>query len=268
MDTRGGTQRYLRDTRVIQNLPLRRRCLFLCHRGFLAACFHAHDAAAPHRAASVKSLLRTLLRVCEHDGTGEGEIAHAAQQMLDFVTSRSRATTRGEGNAMECVGYADWEEGVETLLLYLEEPHEVSAGHSPVSRTGETVPTSTALAADGGAPSPTEVSVETAVRQLLCGLVKELYDCGAAYYAVEKEQKARAVAATSASSITADATTTADSDVVSRKRARETDSEDLTSLAEKTKSASAEGAMQVPMRVTWSVAAPLSQSVVEVFRNR
>lgn len=234
MDSRG-LQRSQRETRVIQNLPLRRRCLFLADPRFLHECFSAADASAQTRAASTAELLRSFATFLNKNTTSENvSLLHAAEDMLRFLSvPPSSATTAQIG----------WEEGLETLLSHLEDVREVDfTGSSPA--TSGPLPFNSK--GERAAPvNPRSTDTEAAVRQLLCTLVKHLYDYGAVFYAAEKE-RAQAVAG-------------------ARKRRRTEGNESLSTEAELS---SGTADLHFPMRVTWSIAAPVASSLQELYRLR
>jgi hypothetical protein len=267
MDTRGA-QWSLRDTRVVQNLPLRRRCLFLSNPRFLDVCFSWQDPAARARAASTADLMRTFLPRL----TGAPSPLSAAHVMLDRLTAVS-AASQPSTDASSSTSWAGWEEAVETLLSFLEEPQPIAAVPGSVTHRsggGDPDPTSAPRTATAATPSVCATSVtaaagnlqqetdtEATVRQLLCTLVRHLYDCGAAFYA-EESNKARITA-----------TATAPTAATAQKRGRYDDDDGVETsavLGGKPLQHQTGVSVDPPMRLTWSIAAPISSVLRELYR--
>lgn len=152
----GAATRLQRDTRVQQNLPLRRRCLYLQDRG----CWtHCRQSCGTSAAQLIHTHLRRLDTLSAD--TAAAEVRGAVQQLI---------------NAMEPAAPSDWAawaEALESLLAHLEDVHDdASAAVSPVG---------SGVAAGRG------TELEHAVRALLCDLIIHCYDAGRAYYAAQRD---------------------------------------------------------------------------------
>lgn len=141
--------------------------------------------------------------------------------------------------ARENLCWAQWEEALETLLAFLEAPHDASSAQNAPSgwRTlnagGNTGGNTDGSAGGGFSIASCETDLERAVRTLLCALVLHLYEAGRAYYAAKKEAKRAAAAAHS-------------------KRSRDTPVD-------------AGNTRRCKMRVTWSVAAPIAPLLYDIY---
>lgn len=260
------TQRSLRDTRMIQNLPLRRRCLFLCHHAFLSVCFNAQDPVAQARAASTADILRSFLNAFTGMQAVDEDLVPATQGMLSTVATiadPSATALRISSNSIATSSFAwtRWEDGIEALLSFLEEPQERCTESGPVNlcvsnetqqkRNGVCGLTAGSAAATSTAHATEVEEAAVVVRRLLCAVVRHLYDCGAAFFATERERARVAASAAAAKK---------------RKRSRDDESDAPKSAASVRDVERAGGALAVPMRVTWSIAAPVSPYVLDLFR--
>ncbi|KPI86068.1 hypothetical protein ABL78_4870 [Leptomonas seymouri] len=253
MDTRGA-HRSQRETRIIQNLPLRRRCLFLMNPNFLCECFDPRDSAARARAASTADLLRPPMQMLEKTLPREESLMWATQGMLDSLTRASSEHAGRNSDDASSRAWTRWAEGVETLLSFLEEPLDTSAGPSPAhcgsrsaasSKGGPgTVKVAASNASAFTASTPRATDTEATVLLLLCALVKHLYECGAAFYAAAKEQDRRAA-------------------VESRKRQRGREKSAEAAVVHTPKRV--DGAADTAMRVTWSIAALVPSALPELY---
>ncbi|GET88684.1 unspecified product [Leishmania tarentolae] len=208
------TARSQRDTLIIQNLSLRRRCMFLMDHGMWRACLLGISGDAGPAGSSADQLrLSTLKLLGTHSRqlekiveTGVESIQAAVAGMTTALLSApssvssdakaSSAPTSTEvvqsssatcSNALEDLCWPQWEEGLETLLGFLEEPRDTSSPQSPTSCRNT-------LKGNGNAgrdvsTGSRETDLERTVRSLLCELVIHLYEAGRAYYAVQKEEK-------------------------------------------------------------------------------
>ncbi|KAG5504728.1 hypothetical protein GH5_05354 [Leishmania sp. Ghana 2012 LV757] len=248
-----------RDARILQNLSLRRRCMFLMDREMWLVCIlgvsgdvAATSANATQLRSSTVALLKTHSRQLENiTEAGVEDVQAALAGMTAALTSTSSwvfsdteaasaptstaavslssatCSTAGENRCWD-----EWEEALETLLTFLEEPHDATSAPSTTS----CVETRTRDSNEGGgcAVASRETDLERVVRTLLCELVLHFYETGRAYYAAKREAK-RAAAGCG-------------------KRSRD---------------APADGRKtgRCEMRVTWSVAAPIAPLLYDLYKR-
>ncbi|KAG5504351.1 hypothetical protein JKF63_04800 [Porcisia hertigi] len=253
MEVRIPAQRQ-RDTRIIENLSLRRRCMFLMDRGMWRACVlgvSGDVAAASANAAELRSstveLLKTHSRQLDQNaGPGLEDVQRAVYSMTaalvdasSLPSSESKASPvststsetpqcgRSWGADEENLRWTQWEEALETLLAFLEEPHDTSLAQEP------TCPRETPQI-DSDAVAGRETSLEKAVRVLLCELVRHLYEAGRKYYATKRGATLFNAA-----------------------------------RGKRSHDPAVDGAQNVPrkMRVTWSVAAPIAPLLYGLYRR-
>nr|CCM15739.1 Hypothetical protein BN36_2332440 [Leishmania guyanensis] len=261
METRTAAQSKS-DARVIQNLSLRRRCMFLMDHEMWRVCIlsTSSDVAATSASASAAqlrsstvALLRTHSSQLEKfTESGVEDVQAAVTGMTAALLSASSpassdakvfsaptstaaaaslsSATCNRNNENLC--WAQWVEALETLLAFLDEPHGASTAHSPTSSWNKL--TIDGSAGGGSAGASCETDLERAVRTLLCGLVIHLYETGRAYYAAKKGAK-RAAASNS-------------------KRSRDTPDDDGNTG-------------HCKMRVTWSVAAPIDPLLYNLYKR-
>lgn len=250
-----GLHRTRRDARVAQNLPLRRRCLFLLDSTFLQECFTPRDAVAANRISGTREILQSFARdVTVVQQSSTEDLVQTAQKMCHAVSP----STTTPSSSPTAASLAVWAEGVETLLTYLEEAPEPSSSPTPTTSSGNSAaPLSASAGKQDHVSDASLTSTETAVRTLLCDLVKHLYGAGAAFYERQRSQ-ARS--------------TTTRAAALARKRRRSAEEAEggttyttVASLAtQQSPPAMMEGGF--PMRVTWSVAGPVAASLQELYR--
>ncbi|KAG5501189.1 hypothetical protein JIQ42_06187 [Leishmania sp. Namibia] len=246
-----------RDARILQNLSLRRRCMFLMDREMWRVCIlgvsgdvTAASANATQLRSSTVALLKTHSRQLENiTEAGVEDVQTALAGMTAALTSASSwvfsdteagpaststaavslsSATCSTAGANHCCD--QWEEALETLLAFLEEPHDANSAPSTTS----CVETRTRDSNAGGGCAVASRETESAVRKLLCDLVLHLYETGRAYYAAKREAK-RAAAGCG-------------------KRSRD-------ALTDGRKTGRCE------MRVTWSVAAPIAPLLYGLYKR-
>ncbi|AYU78917.1 hypothetical protein CGC21_17490 [Leishmania donovani] len=245
-----------RDMRVTQNLSLRRRCMFLMDHEMWRVCALGDSGDAGPTGASAEqlrlstlALLRTHSRQLEEvTEAGVEDIKAAVSGMTTALLSApSRASRHAKASsaptstaavplssatrstARENVCWDRWEEALETLLAFLEEPRGTSSAQSPTS--GWSTLKGDGNAGGGFSIASCETDLERAVRTLLCELVRHFYEAGRAYYAAKKDAE-RAAAHS--------------------KRSRDTP-------------ADGGNTGRCKMRVTWSVAAPIAPLLYDLY---
>ncbi|CAJ1008647.1 hypothetical protein Q4I28_003960 [Leishmania naiffi] len=258
METRTAAQSKS-DARVIQNLSLRRRCMFLMDHEMWRVCIlstcsdvAATSASAAQLRSSTVALLRTHSSQLEKfTEAGVEDVQAAVAGMTAALLSASSpassdskvfSTPASPAAALlssatcnsndENLCWAQWVEALETLLAFLDEPHGASTAQSPTSSWNKL--TINGSAGGGLAGASCETDLERAVRTLLCGLVIHLYETGRAYYAAKKGAK-RAASSNS-------------------KRSRDTPDDDGNTG-------------HCKMRVTWSVAAPIDPLLYNLYKR-
>ncbi|KAG5478629.1 hypothetical protein LSCM1_06032 [Leishmania martiniquensis] len=248
-----------RDERILQNLSLRRRCMFLMDHELWRVCIlgvgddaEASSANATQLRSSTLALLkRHSTQLEKMAGTGvegvQAALAGMTSALLSApprVSSDSKAasapTSAGAAplSSATCsitgddLTWGQWEAALETLLAFLEEPHDTSSASSPTSCWDSMKRDSDA--GGGAAVTNRETDLERAVRTLLCELVLHLYERGRAFYAAKTEEM-RAVA-------------------VHTKRSRDASADSRTTG-------------RCKMRVTWSVAAPIASLLCKLYKT-
>ncbi|CAG9574144.1 hypothetical_protein [Leishmania major strain Friedlin] len=207
------------DTRVAQNLSLRRRCMFLMDHEMWRVCVLGDSGDAGPTGANAEQLrlstlelLRTHSRQLEEvTETGVEDIQAAVSGMTHALLSAPSPASRHtkassaptstaavplssatHSTARENVCWAQWEEALETLLTFLEEPRGGSSAQSPTS--GWSTLKGDGNAGGGCSIASFETDLERAVRTLLCELVRHLYSAGRAYYAAKNDARRAAAA--------------------------------------------------------------------------
>ncbi|KAK7195841.1 hypothetical protein NESM_000515500 [Novymonas esmeraldas] len=189
MDARG-TARHTRDTRVLRNLPLRRRCLFLGDRNLWSACLRDSSAAATRLRTSTAALIRTQTALLASVGDSGAQVVRAAVESMHGALAAPLSSDSAAGGLVEKRLFDAWAEALEALLTHLEEPHNTASTYVDAPHA---TPAATAAAAAAAADDD-NAATEAVVRELLCRLVIHLYDAGRAHYAATRAAERAAAA--------------------------------------------------------------------------